>query len=137
SINKAGTGYTLAAAAGGLASATSAAFNMTAGGATHLVFTVQPSNVVAGASIAPAVQLTALDANENVATGFAGSVSLAISTNAGGGVLSGGGPVTAVNGVATFPGASINKVGSGYTLTAASTGVTGAPPPPISGTFNV
>ena len=37
------------------------------------------------------------------------------------GTLTGGSAVTVVAGVATFPGLSINKVGTGYTLTAAST----------------
>src|SRR3989441_9544559 len=41
SIDKSGTGYTLAAIATGLSDATSAAFTITSGPATHLVFTVR------------------------------------------------------------------------------------------------
>src|SRR2546426_5922283 len=122
SIDKVGTGYTLTASATGPATGTSTAFNITAGTAATLVFTVQPTSTVAGASIAPAVEVAARDANGNTATGFTGSVTLAIGTNAGGGTLSGGGPVAAVAGVATFSAASIDKVGTGYTLTASAAG---------------
>src|SRR5439155_474307 len=62
SINRVGTGYTLTAAVTGLTTGTSAAFNITAGTATALVFTVEPSNTAAGVAITPAVQATAQDA---------------------------------------------------------------------------
>jgi hypothetical protein len=54
------------------------------------------------------------------------SITLAIGTNPGGGTLSGTKTRSAVSGVATFAGLSINKVGSGYTLAATSSGLTGA-----------
>src|SRR2546430_14927559 len=57
SIDKVGTSYTLTATGAG--STTSAAFNITAGSATQLVFNVQPSTTTAGAAITPAVQVTA------------------------------------------------------------------------------
>src|SRR2546425_7728155 len=56
SIDKSGTGYTLAAIATGLSDATSAAFTITSGPATHLVLTVQPSTAAANGTIAPAVR---------------------------------------------------------------------------------
>src|SRR5438132_611587 len=133
SIDKVGTGYTLTAAATGLATQPSAAFNVTPGAAARLVFSVEPSNATAGTTIAPAVQVTALDAQGNVATGFGSNVTVAIGTNAGGGTLSGTTGVAAVGGVATFANLSINKVGTGYTLAAAATGVT----PATSTAFNV
>src|SRR5207253_7021488 len=74
SLNKAGTGYTLTASAGGFAPVTSTAFDITPGTATQLAFTVQPSNTVAGAVISPAVQVTALDPAGNPVPGFTGSV---------------------------------------------------------------
>src|SRR5213078_4059465 len=120
SIDKAGTGYTLTATGAG--SVTSTAFNITAGTATQLVFSVQPSTTSAGAAITPAVQVTALDASNNTATGFTGNVTLAIGTNPSGGALSGTATHAASNGVATFAGLSINKVGTAYTLTASATG---------------
>src|SRR5205823_1731636 len=125
SIDKIGTGYTLTATAGGLATVSSAPFNIAAGAATHLVVSVQPSNATAGAPITPAVQVTALDAQGNTATAFTATVTLAIGANPGGGTLSGTAAVAAAGGVATFPGLSINKAGVGYTLTASATGVTG------------
>src|SRR2546426_183707 len=133
SVDKVGTGYTLAAAATGLTGATSGSFNVTVGAATQFVFTGQPTNTAAGTAITPAVQVTALDAGGNVATGFAGSVAVALGTNPSGGTLAGTTTGPAVSGVASFASLSINKVGTGYTLTAAApfqpalTGATSAP----------
>src|SRR5439155_620056 len=133
SIDKAGTGYTLVASSTGLTNQTSSAFNITAGTATQLVFSVQPTNTVAGAAITPAIQVTAQDGSGNTATGFTGNITLAIGTNSGSGTLAGTLSHAAVGGVATFSGLSIGKVGTGYTLTASATG-------PATGTstaFNV
>jgi Kelch motif protein len=118
-IDKAGTGYTLQATTPNRTPATSAAFYI-AGPATRLVFTAQPSTALAGATITPPVQVTALDALGNRAIGFGGSVSLAIGTNPGGGTLSGTIPVSAQAGIATFTDLSIDRAGSGYTLRATS-----------------
>ena len=133
SINKLGTGYTLAASATGLTGATSSAFNVLVGAAAKLVFTQQPSNVVAGSSITPAVAVSIEDAQGNVVTTATNSVSIAIGTNPSGGTLGGTTPVSAVAGVATFSNLSINRAGTGYTLTASATGLTGT----TSSTFNV
>src|SRR5205814_4191486 len=83
---------------------------------------VQPSTTSAGAAITPAVQVTALDASNNTATGFTGNVPLTIGTNPSGGALSGTATHAASGGVATFAGLSIDKVGTGYTLTATGAG---------------
>src|SRR5207253_2048823 len=124
-IDKTGTGYTLTASSTGLAATTSTGFAVTAAAATRLVFTVQPGNTAAGSAITPAVQVTARDAFGNTATGFTGSVTVAIGTNPAGGALSGTLTVAATAGIATFSNLSIDKSGTGYTLTAAATGVTG------------
>ena len=126
SINKSGAGYTLAASSTGVTGATSTGFTVAPGAATQLTFTQEPTDAASGAALSPAVTVTALDADGNVATGFAGAISLAIANNAGAGTLSGGAGVTPVNGVATFAGLSIDKVGTGYTLAASATGVAGA-----------
>ena len=94
---------------------------------------MQPTNAAAGASIAPAIQVTVQDANNNTVTGSAASVTLAIGTNPAGGALAGTNPVAATAGVATFSNLSINAVGNGYTLTASAAGLTGA----TSSSFNI
>src|SRR5207249_2615564 len=136
SIDKVGTGYSLTAVdpgGEGLSGATSTAFNITPGSATQLVFTVQPSTAVAARTISPAVQVAARDAQGNLVTGFTGSVTVALGTNPSGATLAGTTTVTAAGGVASFASLSLNKVGSGYTLTAAApfqpalTGATSAP----------
>ncbi|HTH64068.1 MAG TPA: hypothetical protein VL563_05270 [Gemmatimonadales bacterium] len=134
SIDSVGTGYTLSATATGLVGGfASATFNIVPGAATQLVFTAQPTNATAGANIAPAIAVTARDAKGNTATGFTGSVTLAIGTNAGGGTLGGTVAVNATAGVASFSTVNINKSGIGYTLTAGSGTLTGA----TSNAFNI
>ena len=132
SIDKVGTGYTLAATASGLAGSTSAAFDVTPAAAAALEFGQQPTNVAADAAIAPAVTVRLLDAFGNLTTSTA-NVTVAIGTNPSAGTLSGTTTVAAVSGIATFSTLSINKVGVGYTLTAASGALTGA----TSAAFNV
>src|SRR5207253_1873622 len=132
SINKVGTGYTLTANSGSLSGTTSTPFNITAGAATQLSFSVQPSNTVAGAAITPAMQVTALDGQGNTATGFTSNVTVALGANPGSGTLSGTTTVDAVAGVATFRGLSINKAGTGYTLAASSASLTGATSAPFT-----
>ncbi|HEX6746985.1 MAG TPA: Ig-like domain-containing protein, partial [Longimicrobium sp.] len=126
SINKVGTGYTLAATSGSLAGATSSAFDIVPGAAASLAFTQQPTNAQAGAAIAPPVTVTILDGTGNTVTGSTANVTIAIGTNPSGGALSGTATVAAVNGVATFSNLSIDKVGTGYTLAATSGSLTGA-----------
>ena len=132
SLNKAATAYTLAATSAGLTGATSAAFDVTAGAATHLAFLQQPSSSSPGVAIAPAVSVQLLDALDNVANSGA-TVTLAIGTNPSGGILSGTTSVAAVAGTATFAGLSIDKPGPGYTLVASS----GALPPVTSAAFDI
>ena len=119
-LNKTGNGYTLAARAGTLRPATSTAFTVTPGPATQLVFSGQPTTVVAGRAFAPPVQVTAWDAEGNTATGFTGDVAMAIAANPGGGTLSGTPTVAAVAGVATFGSLAISALGNGYTLVASA-----------------
>jgi hypothetical protein len=126
SIDKVGAGYTLTFSSTGLLGVTSLTFTIAPAAASQLVFTVQPTTTVAGGTITPAVEVTARDAFGNVATGFAGAVTLAIGSNPGGATLSGATPVTAAAGVASFGTLSINNPGVGYTLVAGSGGVTGA-----------
>ncbi|HEY6809191.1 MAG TPA: hypothetical protein VI160_10440, partial [Gemmatimonadales bacterium] len=100
----------------------------------NLNFVVQPASATSGASIAPAIQVEVRDALNNRVTTAANQVTLAILNNAGGGTLSGTVTnVSPVSGVATFGNASIDKAGTGYTLTATATGLTSA----TSSAFNI
>ena len=60
-------------------------------------------------------------------------MTIAIGANPGGATLGGTLTVNASNGVATFPDLTLDQVGTGYTLTAASTGLIGA----TSTAFNI
>ena len=132
-INKAGVGYRLRATAAGLGSADSSAFNITAGAAAKLAFTVQPASAPAGQSIAPAVKVAVQDLYGNSVTTATHSITLAISTNPGGGTLSGTSTISAVGGVATFSNLKINKAGVGYRVRATATGLTAV----TSSAFNI
>ena len=70
--------------------------------ATQLAFTAQPSAASAGASITPAVKVTAQDAQGNPVTTFTGNITVAIGANPSTGVLAGTKTKKAVAGVATF-----------------------------------
>ncbi|HEY6060844.1 MAG TPA: Ig-like domain-containing protein [Gemmatimonadales bacterium] len=99
--------------------------------ASHLTFTVDPSNTPAGNDITPPVEVTALDQFNNVATGFTGEVVMAIGNDGSGGsgVLTYTAPVNASAGVATFSDLKITPSGNGYTLVASATGLTSATSP--------
>ncbi len=90
--------------------------------AARLVFTTQPVGAGAGTALATQPVVTALDASGNVATGYRAILVLTITAGSGAGDarLIGGTTVMPVNGVFHFAGLSIDKVGSGYTVTAKS-----------------
>lgn len=100
---------------------------------TMVKFTTQPSNAAAGASITPAIVVTATDAANHTATTYTGNVTLSIGTNPGTSTLGGTVTVAAVAGVATFSNITLNHAGTGYTLGAASGTLTAA----VSNTFNI
>src|SRR5207244_9156356 len=89
-------------------------------------------NVAAGAHITPALQVEVRDQFGNRVTAATAGITLAIGTNPSGGALTVT-PRNAVNGVATFDDASIDKAGTGYTLVASSGGLG----PVTSNSFNV
>ena len=97
-----------------------------------LAFDQQPSNTNAASGITPAVSVKVRDANGNIVATSVLPITLAIGTNPGGGTLSGTLTQNAVNGIASFPGLSINKAGTGYTLTATSGALTGATSTPFT-----
>jgi alpha-tubulin suppressor-like RCC1 family protein len=132
SIDYAGAGYILTATSGTLASAHSSGFNVTPAPASRLTFAVQPTNVVAGTAIAPAVQIAARDPFGNVDATYTGGVTVAIAANPAGGALSGTIALNANHGVATFADLSINKASTDYTLSASAAGLTGMTSTPFT-----
>ena len=124
-ITQVGAGYTLVASAG-LLTATTVPFNITASAAGSLEVGAVPASVVAGEAIAPAVTITVRDAFGNVASGFTGAVSLALTPNGAGAVLLGTTSVNAVAGVATFADVRIERAASGLTFVASSAGLPNA-----------
>jgi hypothetical protein len=125
SLDEVGTGYTLAATASGLTGATSAEFNITAGAPAQLAFGQQPTSTGVGAILNPAVTVRIEDAQGNLVSSTA-SVTLALATNPSGAALGGTLTRAAVNGIATFDDLSLDEVGTGYTLAATASGLTGA-----------
>ena len=132
SIDRPGNGYTLSAKATGLTGAVSAGFDIDPLPPTQLVFTGQPGTAAAGMAITPPVQVTAREASGKTATGFSGTVTVAIAANPTGGTLSGATTVAAAAGVATFQNLRIDRAGVGYTLTASTDSLTAT-----SASFNV
>jgi hypothetical protein len=122
-IDEARNGFTLVASSGAL-NVTSNPFNVVPGPTTQLAFTVQPpASAVAGAALAPPIQVSARDANGNLTPAFTQTVTITIGNNPGGSTLSGNATVAAVGGIATFNNLSLNKTQTAYTLIAARAGL--------------
>jgi hypothetical protein len=117
-LNRAGSGYVLAASSATLTPATSTSFAITPGPSSQLVFTGQPTTVVAGRTMAPAVAVTVEDVLGNVETPYVGSITLALGANPGHGTLSGTLTAPVLNGVASFSKLAVDTQDTGYTLIA-------------------
>ncbi len=94
------------------------------GGGRVLVFVVQPTTAHVGAFITPAVQVVVEDTLGFIDTTATGAVTIALGTNPNSATLSGSKTISFVSGVSTFSDLTVNLVGTGYTLTAASSGFT-------------
>jgi hypothetical protein len=124
-IEKAGIGYTIQATGTGLTAATTNSFDVTAAAASQLIVTAQPpSTITAGNTFG--LTVTAEDQYGNIATAFAGSIAVALTSNPGGGSLGGTGSIVPTDGVATFSDLEIEKAGNGFTIQATGTGLTAA-----------
>ncbi len=124
----------------GLASTVSDLFTITAGAASKLEFTTSPGGGSSGIPFAVQPVVTLEDAFGNTVGDVAQTVSLAIQSNAGpGGTLIGTKStlVNLVTGRATFSDISIDKAGSGYTLTATGSTVSMTPGTVVSAPFSV
>jgi hypothetical protein len=136
SINQVGTGYTLLAASVNvgpppLASALSTPFDISAGVAAQLGFVQEPTDVLAGEYVSPAVTVAVQDLASNTVTTDSGTlVTVAITLCST--------PITLEaeadsSGIATFPTLRLNTIATGDVLTATASGLAGA----TSTTFNV
>ena len=122
-INNAGTGYTLQATSTGLTPVTTSAFNINpVGVATKLAITTQPPATFASGTT-PQITVAVQDANGATVSTSSASVTIALVSSNGAQFT--GTPLTksAVNGIATFTGISVNKVGTGYQIQATSSGL--------------
>ncbi|MFL5493853.1 MAG: Ig-like domain-containing protein [Gemmatimonadales bacterium] len=102
----------------------------TVGAPAALAFDVQPTSAGVGQTITPAVQVSVRDAQGLVVTTSTKLISLFSSVN---GSLDGVVSLHAIAGIATFPGISIDRAGSGFTLTAHASGLDDA----ISDPFDI
>lgn len=130
-IDKAGTGYRLAATWSQGGSTDSNSFTITGGSVTgtKLGFTVQPARGTPGVALAVQPSVAVQDATGTTLTNApATMVTLALGANPGGAVLtcSDGLSKSTNNGIAAFSGCRLDKVGVGYTLVATAIGLTSA-----------
>ena len=124
-LTTASSGYTLQLSSSGLSAATSNAIAVTPAAARQVAITQQPpGSVVVNGSFGLVASVE--DAYGNVVTSATSTVKVALASNPGGAKLGGTLSVKASDGVATFSGLTLNKVGSGYTLALSSSGLTGA-----------
>ncbi|MGO8826430.1 MAG: hypothetical protein ACLQU9_14500, partial [Acidimicrobiales bacterium] len=122
----------------------SGSFKIAAGVATQLKFVSpggQPVNGTGGtpfATVAHPVEVQIEDSAGNPVLSDNTAVTLAIGTNpSGDGSLSGCSTGTTVNGLATFTGCKIDKIGTGYTLTATDAADNLTVPSAPSNPFNI
>jgi alpha-tubulin suppressor-like RCC1 family protein len=100
--------------------------DLTQPAAATLVFTAQPADATAGGTLAPVVQVAIQDGAGTTVSSATTAVTVALGSNPGSATLSGTTTVTAVAGVATFGDLALERAGSGYTLVASASGLTGA-----------
>jgi hypothetical protein len=136
SIDKVGTGYTLLAASVNvgpppLSSSISTPFDISAGAAAQLGFLQEPTDVLAGEFVSPAVTVAVQDLGANTVTTDNGTlITVAITLCSTPITLS---ATTDSAGIATFPTLRLNTIATGDVLSATASGLAGA----TSATFNV
>ncbi|HYM14470.1 MAG TPA: hypothetical protein VEZ14_02840 [Dehalococcoidia bacterium] len=142
SVSKAGVGLQLTAFSAAISPSTfsSSPFNVNAGPVASLTWTQQPGTSTSGVAFTLQPKLTELDGAGNVVwNDNSSTVTLALTTNPGGGTLTclGGVNTDVVSaGVAVFSSCSISKVGNGEVLTG-TTNAPGAIPGVAGSAFNV
>lgn len=101
--------------------------------AARLGFIQQPGSSIAGQPITPAVRVAIQNDQGATITTATHAVTITLENNPGGATLSGTRTVNAVGGIATFANLSLDRAGTGYTVSAAATGLAGA----TSNAFNI
>ena len=127
SLDRAGSGYQVRAAASGLAAATSAAFGVVAGAPSRLAFSLVPAGGLGGSAFGVQPTVRVEDAWGNLASGSTVAITLGLAVNPSGATLAcnGGTTMTSVAGLASFSGCAIDRVGTAYALGATAGGLTG------------
>ncbi|WP_390568119.1 beta strand repeat-containing protein, partial [Zavarzinella formosa] len=108
-ITKAGLGYQLDVSGDDFASVTTDPFEIKAGAATQLAVTTSPDKVIANAGFS--LTVTAEDNFGNTDTTFVSPITVSTHHPMGGVTLGGNLTVTPVNGVATFAGLTLDRIG--------------------------
>ena len=129
----AGASYPLQFAAAGLQGVSSSPISLSAGRPARLAFRRQPSNVTAGAPIAPSVEVVLQDLSGNLVTESGRDIALAVESGPPGAILSGTTTVSTVAGVSDFTDVRLIQQGGGYTLRASADSLTAQ----VSATFDV
>jgi hypothetical protein len=137
SIDKTGV-YILTATSGNMGVASSNLLEIVPGAGVRLFFNTQPVTVPAGSPLTempPAIAVLVQDAFGNTTHDSTTEVTMTITpgTGSSGAVLSGVTKIKVDNGVASFTGLTIDKVGKGYTLTVTGNGLVSA----VSAPFDI
>ncbi|HXI63985.1 MAG TPA: Ig-like domain repeat protein [Gemmatimonadales bacterium] len=120
--------YTLSFSATGLTGATSSTITITAGAATQLAVTTQPSSSASSGTAftqQPVVQME--DASGNPVSQSGTLVTATIASGPAGATLSGATATTGAGGAASFSGLAISGPTGSYTLSFGATGLTAVP----------
>jgi hypothetical protein len=138
SIDSAGVKI-LRARSGTLTPALSDTFSITPAAATRLAFTVQPGTGNGGVALSDQPVVSLQDQFGNTVTGTDQAVTLAIQNNPSLGVLGGTKSISinTLTGQAVFSDISIDRAGTGYTLTATGNTVSTTPGVVVSNPFDV
>ncbi|MFL5818104.1 MAG: hypothetical protein ACJ76L_10960 [Conexibacter sp.] len=96
------------------------------GAATQLVFTTQPAGATGGSAFTTQPVVTAQDASGNAVLDYAGGVALSILRGGTAGAALSGCAGTLRNGVTSFTGCTIDKVGNAYVLQASDRTLSGS-----------
>lgn len=124
SLEKPGSPFTLQITSTGLPLAVTSPFTVSTGQATQLVVIAAPSSVTVGTAFG--LQVAAEDPYGNIDGTFGGTVSLSMATNPNIADLGGTLSATAVDGVATFSGLTLDATGPGESLSATTAGLASA-----------